>query len=89
MKELKIVKKGIENSEDLKKGKINDANKNLFNKVDQLKNIGNQRLKLQQQMNKSDAGFYIENNLENNQNKINFKITQPILNFNKMKSISI
>jgi hypothetical protein len=75
MKEVKIVKKGIENSDDLKKGKINDASKNLLNKVDQLKNIGNQRLKLQQQMNKSDAGFYIENNVENNQNKINFKIT--------------
>jgi hypothetical protein len=75
MKEVKIVKKGIENSEDLKKGRIIDANKNLLNKVDQLKNIGNQRLKLQQQMNKSDAGFYIENNLESNQNKINFKIT--------------
>ena len=89
MKEVKIVKKGIENSDELKKGKINDANKNLLNKVDQLKNIGNQRLKLQQQMNKSDAGFYIENNVENNNNKINFKITQPILNFNKMKSISI
>ncbi len=40
-------------------------------------------------MNKSDAGFYLENNNENNRNKINFKITQPILNFNKMKSISI
>jgi hypothetical protein len=75
MKEVKIVKKGIENSDELKKGKINDANKNLLNKVDQLKNIGNQRLKLKQQMNKSDAGFYIENNVENNQNKINFKIT--------------
>lgn len=75
MKEVKIVKKVIENSDDLKKGKINDANKNLLNKVDQLKNIGNQRLKLQQQMNKSDAGFYIENNVENNQNKLNFKIT--------------
>jgi hypothetical protein len=46
MKEVKIVKKGIENSDELKKGKINDANKNLLNKVDQLKNIGNQRLKL-------------------------------------------
>ena len=46
MKEVKIVKKVNENSDDLKKGKINDANKNLLNKVDQLKNIGNQRLKL-------------------------------------------
>ena len=40
-------------------------------------------------MNKSDAGFYIENNMQNQHNKINFKITQPIMNFNKMKSISI
>ena len=40
-------------------------------------------------MNKSDAGFYIENILENHHNKVNFKITQPIMNLNKMKSISI
>jgi hypothetical protein len=43
VKEVKLVKKGTDHIDDFKKGKINETNKNLLHKVDQLKNIGNQR----------------------------------------------